>query len=72
MLVQFFHHINKFGFRILMRIVGKQSIDIRKKEQKIGTYHSGNHCGQGIVITKLNLVSGYGIIFIYDGDRTHA
>ena len=55
-----------------MRIVGKQSIDIRKKDQKIGTYHSGNHCGQGIVITKLNLVSGYGIIFIYDGDRTHA
>ncbi len=47
MLVQFFHHINKFGFRILMRIVGKQSIDIRKKDQKIGTYHSGNHCGPG-------------------------
>ena len=68
---KFIHLFDEFRLRILSGIIGVETVNVRQKDQKIRINQRRYNSGQGIVITDLDLVSRYGIIFIDDRDRTH-
>ena len=64
------HDRDKLGRRILMRIGGVEAVDVRKRHAQIGRNQAAHERRQRVVVAKLDLVDGDGIVLV--DDRHHA
>ena len=67
----FFHHRNPFGIGIFAGVTVIEGINVGQKHQQIGMDQIGHHGREAIVIGKLKLYRGYGIVIIDNGHHTH-
>ena len=64
------HDRNKLGRRVLVRIGGIETIDVRERHAQIGRNQAAHKRRQCVVVTKLDLIDGNGIVLV--DDRHHA
>ena len=64
------HDWDELGRGILMRIGSIEAIDVRERHAQIGRNQAAHKRRQCVVVAKLNLIDGNGIVLV--DDRHHA
>ena len=68
--IDLMHDRNKLGRGVLMRIGSIETIDVRERHAQIGRNQAAHKRRQRVVVAKLDLVDGDGIVLV--DDRHHA
>ena len=68
--IDLMHDRNKLGRGVLMRIGSIEAIDVRERHAQIGRNQAAHKRRQCVVVAKLNLIDGNGIVLV--DDRHHA
>ena len=68
--IDLMHDRNKLGRGVLMRIGSIETIDVRERHAQIGRYQAAHERRQCVVVAKLDLVDGNGVVLV--DDRHHA
>ena len=70
MIIHLIDQVNKLSSRVLSRVIRIQTINIREKQQQICMGQCRNNRRKRIIVSELDFIGRYGIIFIYNRDRT--
>ena len=61
--------MDQLRIRMALRILRIQTLNVGKNDQKVGFGHTGDDRRQRVIVTDLDLICRYRIIFIHDRDR---
>ena len=70
MIIHLIDQVNKLSSRVLSRVIRIQTVNIREQQQQICMGQCRNNRRKRIIVSELDFISRYSIIFIYNRDRT--
>ena len=68
--IHFANFRNKFRRRVLTRIGGVQSINVRQQDEALGARHLGHARGESVIISVADFGRRHRIVLVDDGDGT--